>query len=88
MVYSGRWVGLTSESEFDLGVRLGIALPLGNDKCFIYFGSAWVTLSSSTENYYGEPMPISYEGNIVPIFLGIKIPVQKHIASISSHCII
>ena len=82
IAYSGSWVGTTSASEFNLGLRLGITLPLGSNKCYIYLGSgfAWATVSSTNNDIYGELKSVTYNGTVVPIYLGFKIAVQKHIS--------
>jgi hypothetical protein len=83
VAYSGQWVGTTSASELNLGLRLGIALPLGSDKFYMYLGSgfAWATLSVTNDvGYYDQTQSVSYDGTMVPIFFGIKIVIQKHIS--------
>jgi len=45
-----------------------------------WFRVAWATVSSTNNDIYGELKSVTYNGTVVPIYLGFKIAVQKHIS--------
>ncbi len=76
--YTGEWGGGNSLSEFNLGINTGIVAPINDGSAFFYLTSGvQLVLAGESESGFGSSNATGYA---IPINVGVKIPVQKHIA--------